>query len=382
MNGKKAFIIAANLVIGVFLIQTHLKPFPDMILKGAEQKAALRMPTASDIFGGKFQAAVDQWLKQHVGFRGFLIKCDNQINYSLFNEFSRNNSRKVVLGKDKYLYEQPYIDYYNRITRVPIHVLEAKAKSLKLLQDRLLRRNVRFLLLLTASKTSVYPEFLPDRFILRDNLDRNDDYRNFVPILKKHGVNYIDGRELLLQKKAAAEPNLYPTSGSHWSLYGSYFFTVSLIDRIEELLGKRLIHIGCRKVVRSREPVELDSDIARLGNILFTRSLFTEYLYPETYPVGGEGSYRPDVLMVGTSFCWNIIPHLEKNAFFSRLNFYYYFNTDHSFPAGRHDPIDRARVDWKGDIFTRDIILIEINEIAFPETGFGFTEEALRELDK
>ncbi|MBP7738232.1 MAG: hypothetical protein KA369_19815 [Spirochaetes bacterium] len=382
MNGKKAFIIAANLVIAIFVIQTHLKPFPDMVLKGAEQKIPLQMPTGADLFSGKFQAAVDQWLKQHVGFRGFFIKCDNQVNYSLFSEFSRNNPRKVVLGKDKYLYEQPYIDYYNRINQAKPEALEAKAVSLKLLQEKLLKKNVRLLLLITSSKTSIYPEFLPDRFILRDNLGKNDEYQNFLPVLRKHGINHIDGRELLLQKKAASEPNLYPTSGSHWSLYGSYFFTTALVDRIERLLGKRVTHIGCKKVARTREPLELDSDIARLGNILFTRSLFTEYLYPETYPVGGAGSYKPSMLMVGTSFCWNIIPHLEKNGFFSRLNFYYYFNTDHSFPAGRHDPIDKARVDWKGDIFKRDIILIEINEIAFNETGFGFIEEALRELDK
>jgi hypothetical protein len=65
------------------------------------------------------------------------------------------------------------------------------------------------------------------------------------------------------------------------------------------------------------------------------------------------------MLMVGTSFCWNIIPYLESNQAYSRLDFYYYFNTDYTYPGKIHRHIDRERVDWKRDIFSRDIVLID-----------------------
>jgi hypothetical protein len=377
MNGKKIFIVAANLFIIMLVLQTHLKPVKDMILSGAEQKAEIRKPSPSDLVKGKFQNSVEQWLKQNIGFRGFFVKLDNQINYSLFNEFSRNHPRKIILGKNKYLFEEPYVDGYNRKNLVPVQELEAKTSSLRQLQDQLLKRNVNMLLVITPSKATLYPEYIPERYIVRDNLSRQDNYEAMLPILKRYGVNFIDGRQIFLDLKRRSVPLLFTSSGSHWSLYGGYLFTEKLIERIERLLGKRLVHIKCRKIVPSREPIELDKDIARLGNILFTRTLFTEYLYPETYPDAPAGSYRPHILMVGTSFCWNIIPYLESSRVYSRFDFYYYFNTDFSFPGKIQTPIDRDHVNWERDVFTRDIILIEINEIALSEMGFGFIEAAL-----
>lgn len=382
MNGKKIFIVAANLFIILIVLQTHLKPFKDMILSGAEKKEAIQKPSLSDIFKGKFQISVEQWLKQNIGFRGFFVKLDNQINYSMFSEFSRNHPRKIILGKNKYLYEEPYIDSYNRINPIPLKDLEDTAASLKMLQDRLLKRNVRILLMITPSKATIYPEYIPERYILRDNLSTQDNYETLLPILKKNGIHFIDGRQMFLDLKHESVPNLFTTSGSHWSLYGGYLFTARLMERIEQLLGKRLVHIKCRRVIPSREPIELDKDIARLGNILFTRALFTEYIYPETYPDAPAGSYRPNILMVGTSFCWNIIPYLESSRVFSRFDFYYYFNTDYTYPGKIQRHIDRDRVDWEREIFTRDIILIETNEISLSECGFGFIETALQKTTR
>src|SRR3990172_236261 len=176
MIGKKIFIVAANLFIVLIVLQTHLKPVKDMILSGAEKKAAILKPSLTDLFKGKFQNSVEQWLKQNIGFRGFFVKFDNQINYSLFDEFSRNHPRKIILGKNKYLYEESYIDSYNRISPMPPGELEDKTASLKKLQDQLLKRNVRLLLMITPSKATVYPEYIPERYILRDNLSRQDNY--------------------------------------------------------------------------------------------------------------------------------------------------------------------------------------------------------------
>jgi hypothetical protein len=377
MNGKKIFIVAANLFIVLIVLQTHLKPIKDMILSGAEKKAVIQNPSLSDLFNGKFQNSLEQWLKQNIGFRGYVVKFDNQINYSLFNEFSRNHPRKIILGKNKYLYEEPYIDNYNRIHPIPQKELDAKTASLKKLQDLLLKRNVKLLLMITPSKATICPEYIPERYILRDTLSRQDNYETLLPILKKYAINFIDGRQMFLELKQKSVPNLFATSGSHWSLYGGYLFTARLMERIEQLLGKRLVHIACRKVIPSREPLDLDKDIARLSNILFTRTLFTEYLYPETYPDAPAWAYRPNILMLGTSFCWNIIPYLDANRVFSRFDFYYYFNTDFLYPGKIQSHIDRDRVNWERDIFTRDIILIEINEIALSEMGFGFIEAGL-----
>ncbi len=380
MTGKRTFFIIMGLLIALVLVQTHLRPFGDMFLSGAEGKKPIAAFTPSAFFNGTFQDTVEAWLKQHVGFRGFLIKLDNQINYSLFNEFSRNHPRRLILGKKLQLFEEPYIDLYNRVSVADHDALEKKVASLKLLQKSLKRRNITLMLIVTPSKTTIYPEYIPDRMVMTRNLDRKDSYQTLLPLLERHGINFIDGRKMFLELKREGERQLFPSSGTHWSLYGGYLFTARMITEMERMSGRRLARIASRGTVVSSEPIDLDKDIARLANVLFTRALFTEYLYPETRTDAPRGSWRPGVLIIGSSFCWNILHYLGAHGVFRPLDFYYYFNTAYSYPEKTRRPIDRERVDWRGKVLSRDFIILEVNEVAIGEMGYDFIETALRNL--
>lgn len=382
MKDKKIFIIAANVFIAVILVQTYFRPFKDMKLSGAEKKAVPGIPTIGDIIKGKFQNDIELWLKQNIGFRGTFVKTDNQINFSVFNEFSRSHPKKILLGKNLQLFEEPYIDVYNRLLTVPVPQIEKKAGDIQRLQEKLKARNVKFLLILTPSKATIHPEMIPDKYILAGAAEKKDNYQIIIPMLKQRGVNVLDGREMFLEMKKEGTTHLFPSSGSHWSLYGAYLFGTKMIQRMEQILGRRLVHMPMKKLIPSREPIDLDKDIARLGNILFTRSLFTDYVYPETYPDAPANAYRPDMLLVGSSFCWNFLKYFDQNRVFSRIDFFYYFNTDWVYPGMQRIPIDRAAINWNRDVLTKDIIIIEINEILIQEAGFGFVEAALSALDR
>ncbi|MBN2078702.1 MAG: hypothetical protein JW838_07030 [Spirochaetes bacterium] len=380
MTGKKIFLILTGSMVALVLIQTHLRPFGDMVLSGAEEKKPMSAPTLSGIINGTFQDSVEAWIKQHIGFRGFFVKLDNQINYSVFREFSSNHPRKLILGKDLQLFEEPYIDLYNRVAVADQGDLEKKVTSLKRLQESLRGRNVTLLLIVTPSKTTIYPEYIPDRMVMTKNLDRRDNYQTLLPLLERHGINFIDGRKMFLELKGEGEPQLFPSSGIHWSLYGAYLFTARMIAEMERMSGRRMARIVSRGTVARREPIDLDKDIARLANVLFTRALFTEYLYPVTHTDAPPGAWRPDVLIVGSSFCWNILHYLDAHGVFSPLGFYYYFNTAYSYPGKKRRPIDRERVDWRGEILSRNFVIIEVNEVAIGEMGYDFIETALRNL--
>jgi len=382
MKDKKAFIIAANVFVAVILIQTYFRPFDDMVLSGAEQKSRPGVPALNDIISGKFQNSIETWLKQNIGFRGTFVKTDNQINFSLFNEFSRSHPRKILLGNNRELFEEPYIDNFNRLTLLPLPVLVKKADDIQRLQEKLKARNVRFILLITPSKATIYPEAVPEKYILDHAAGKKDNYEIIVPMLEQRGVNIVDSREIFLDLKKKGTTHLFPSSGSHWSLYGGYLFGTKLIERMEQLFGQRMVRMRMKRLIPSREPIDLDKDIARLGNILFTRSLFTDYRYPATYPDAPANAFRPNALLVGSSFCWNLIQYLDQNNVFSRLNFYYYFNTDWVYPGRIRHAISRDSINWNRDVFTKDIIIVEINEIQMHEAGFGFIEAALNALDR
>ena len=203
-----------------------------------------------------------------------------------------------------------------------------------------------------------------------------------IPLLEKYGVNLLDGRSYFLDLKTQGVTDLFPSSGTHWSLFGAYRFTTALIGRMERLLGRRLVRIDSKQTIVSNEPIDLDKDVARLGNILFTRSLFTEYQYPVTSPDAGNGAFRPDMLLIGSSFCWNMLYYLDMNNACSHINFYYYFNSNYSYPGKQRITIDRDTIDWKREVLARDFVLIEINESQIHEAGFGFIERALQGLER
>lgn len=216
---------------------------------------------------------------------------------------------------------------------------------------------------------------------MKERLDRRDSYQVLLPLLERHRINYIDGRKLFLEMKRRGTPRLFPSSGSHWSLYGGYLFTDRMIAEMERLSGRRMARIASRGTITRKDPIDLDKDVARLANVLFTRALFTEYLYPVTRTDAPPGAWRPDVLMIGSSFCWNILHYLGAHGVFRPLDFYYYFNTAYSYPEKARRPIDRERVDWRGEVLSRDFIILEVNEVAIGEMGYGFIETALRHLE-
>ena len=65
------------------------------------------------------------------------------------------------------------------------------------------------------------------------------------------------------------------------------------------------------------------------------------------------------------------------NRTFSSLDFLYYFNTRYSYPGKKRSPIDRKSIDWEKTLRGRDIVLVEVNEVAMNETGYDFIETAL-----
>lgn len=381
MAGTKIFILILFLFAALVLVQTYLRPFPDMVLSGAEERRPMERLTASGFISRSFQDSVEEYFKKNTGFRGFFVKLDNQINYSIFREFSRNHPRRLILGKDLQLFEEPYVDLYNRIDVADSDELEKRVAALKLLQESLGRRNVSLLLIVTPSKTTIYPEYIPRRMVMKERLDRRDSYQLLLPLLERHGIRFIDGRKMFLEMKDRGIPQLFPSSGSHWSLYGAYLFTDRMIAEMERVSGRRMARISSRGTIERKNPIDLDKDVARLANVLFTRALFTEYLYPVTRTDAPGGAWRPDVLIIGSSFCWNILHYLGAHGVFRPLAFYYYFNTAYSYPEKTRRPIDRERVDWHGEVLSRDFVIIEVNEVAIGEMGYGFIETALRHLE-
>jgi len=370
--------------IGIFTLAKNIVGINDIRLTGLEVKGGFPKISVKSFWAGEFQTRLDKWISTKVGLRGAFVRLDNQINFSFFDEISSKYESKIILGKERWLYEKGYIDSLNHRDQHPQTFWEDKARLLKKLQVLLESNGIHFLFLITPSKATIYPEYIKDKYIIPKNSAEKSRYEKLVPLLQEYGVRYLDGHQYLLALKKRGPYPVYPSSGTHWSLYSSCYFTLELISTLESLTKQKMAKFQVDRIQITNRPFSFDKDLANLTNILFQKSLYgKEYYYPETsLPVSGENVFRPRMLFVGGSYLVVLFHYLEKHQVYSERDFYYYYKQNIKYPANTFNPIDRKNLDLKREILGKDIVVVETNETGLPALGYGFVEDALKALEK
>ena len=123
-------------------------------------------------------------------------------------------------------------DYCNPRPPIPLSLMESRVREIAELQDLLARRGVTFLLLITPSKAAIYPEYIPSN-LCHAGPSSNRGYYDFVPLLDKHHVNYVNGHVITEQATADREGSLVLPGGHTLELSWSLLYASS-IDRHTE----------------------------------------------------------------------------------------------------------------------------------------------------
>jgi hypothetical protein len=72
----------------------------------------------------------------------------------------------------------------------------------------------------------------------------------------------------------------------------------------------------------------------------------------------------------------------DKRKIFSFRDLFYYFRRSDQVPRGRKfEPLDMGKFDWEKEVLANDMIIIEANEAAIGNLGFGFVQAALNYLE-
>ncbi len=382
---KKTFLILLLVINSLIIIQTssHLLFEPNPV--GETLKTEIEPISAPSFLDGSFQSSLERWISENVGFRGFFIKSDNQLNFWLFREISSKYPSRIILGKDNWLFEKSYIDTYNRLDVVAPDKLERRVTDMRRLQDLLIKRGITFLYIITPSKASIYSEYIPDSFVIKKRKALKTNYDVIIPLLDRYGIHYLDGRlfSLALKKESLDQP--FPKSGTHWSYYNAYRFMETIIYKLEELSHRKMANITCTNILRSEKPINsTDADIGSLVNVFFPRAMYGTYYFPETKSDAGPGVFKPQMILVGGSFCFHLLEHINHSQI-SDMDFFYYFKRLYktSTPVfSEVGPIAEKDLDWEKEVFNRDVIIIENNEQSLTNIGHGFIEQALDHLQK
>lgn len=353
--------------------------FPEEELFGMTKEAIKPEFNFKNWLNMSFQKDFESWIDSKLGLRGYFIKTDNEINYLLFKEIHQKTHNKIIIGKDNYLFENSYIKSHIGRDYRDIPVLEERIQKLKKLQDKLSENKIAMIFLISPSKASFYPEKIPPELIY-ETADKNPEtnYNRIMPMLEKYEINYIDGLDVLLNKKDTSEYLLFSKSGTHWTRYGSCLVLGDIIKETDRQLNSKSRVPDCSEVKIFKEPLFEDRDLADLANLWNTERFDQELAYPQLKHETDIPN-KIDLLMIGDSFGWGLLKNVRESKGVTDYNFYYYFNSDYKEDGVARD-INKNPKDLKEFILSKNLLIIEANEIALNDIGFGFIEAALEAL--
>jgi hypothetical protein len=357
---------------------------------------------------GTFQQQYDQYYEDHIGYRNFFVRLNNQKDYSLF---SKANAGFVISGKDGVLFQEYYITNYLGEFFIGYDEHEEYIRKLKIVQHVLKKRGVNFLFVIAPGKASFFTEYIPDYYNLDEK--KTNNYDVFSKLLIENNINHIDCSQLFRDMKDTASYPLFPKAGTHWSGYGTTLAADTIFSYLEYMTQptqaerkeiKKLINsnpklskIDDTQIEKLYQPIDLvdfhsekgeltstdlrvtDDDIGKVLNLLWPIKHWDMY-YPKVV-FNDTNKNKPGVLIIGDSFAQSFYlfyPYYQTLFDMKRTNFWYY-NRVIDWPNYKGRVVNK---DLQKEYESVDYILFVCTEQNLNDPGFGFIDYAYNVYSK
>jgi hypothetical protein len=340
----------------------HEKPLKGAIIVPEKPKLSLK-----SWFDASFQEKYDDFLEQGIGFRPTLIRINNQVSYTLFDTALANS---VIIGKNKCLYEMNYIKAYEGIDFVGYQKINEQVSEARLLQETLEREGKHFLILFAPGKASFFPEYIPEQYRTRNRKATN--YEAYIKCCSDQGIHFIDYNSWFMSMKSTSKYPLYSRTGIHWSLYGVALAVDSLVKYMEKSASIDMVDFGWDNIEVTSKPRDTDNDIAEGMNLLFPISS-GKLAYPQLKFGNPKGKTKPNVLVVGDSYYWNIMGTGTAAQLFGDNNFWFYNREAYNpiWPKSK-DPKSLNILD---EIKRQQFVILIATEANLSKFAFGFLDD-------
>ena len=374
----KMLFVSTIAVMAIILMQTvtgivKLKP-----LHGAVTETEKPKLTFKSYADGTFQDSLENYCRNHSGFREWLIRAYNQYLWSCFKETS---NATIVCGKDGWLFEETHVrDYYESLMYKYADdndkmrkILETEVQRFKKVQELLEEHNIHLFLVIAPCKDAIYPEYLPKNatYLRPDGLHAYDYYKKRFD---ETGVNYIDFVSLFRNIKDSVDYPLFPSCGTHWSNIASVYAFDSILRYMEVLGNQNLINldIGDRYQAETRDP---DNDLEIILNLAFPIKSRPN-IYADVGIRKDSTAVKPNFLIVGDSYYFNIAGSTPIWEIFQKYIYWYYNSTIY----GDDEHTSTLEVDYEQELMRPDYIMLIYNPVTLYEFSSYFLPRALLHL--
>ncbi len=310
---KRTILFLILLLLAFPAFQKRFGPVSSKPLSGVFTSAPKPVMTTTTWMNGTFQDQYRQYLDDSVGFKPEFVRLFNQVEFSLF---AIPHAERVIVGKHNELFASGYIRGYLGQDFPGENFIDEKVRMLKFVQDFLWqKKRILVVVIIPPDKGSFYPEFIPDRFLRMKRHQTGRDY--FTRKASKVGVNVLDFNPFFLAMKDTSRYRLIPTTGVHWSDYGSYLAADSAIRYFEARTGFTLPRMVLDSIVTSMQPRHNDADINSTMNLIWDAP-HLPLAYPCFHFVSDSAKPKPAALFIADSFVWGwwdqpIIQHIFSN---------------------------------------------------------------------
>lgn len=354
--------IAAYVVLALLPLTAMLTGWRGLRLNG--ERAAVSKPKLS--FGAvrqeRFQPKADEWFQRNLGLAGTSITVDNSILYHVFREAKHGSTVRV--GRDGVLFIEDDLNYYNKygIRITGPDYLDALAIRLAALQRALAAQGKALVPVIVPSKTSIYRDQVPPTWAAELGALRPTDvltYQALTLALAAHGVRYVDARAFILKRPEPLQI-LWGPQSRHWSNYTGCLIISEVATAYAELTGKPRPPVTCELAFRKPWRTSTYLDLLRLLNALRTPSIVRQE--PGVAHAPPPPGPRPSVLMIGTSFCWQLAEELRTSELWSGIYLNYYNSFFYRISDMAEERLKQGSPLWREGTLDKDLYLLDLFE--------------------
>lgn len=188
----------------------------------AENRTLASFPFSINSETGKIsstKSAVENWLSDNIGFRNEFVKLYSNIKINLLGLLPGD---KVIKGQDDWFFYTADNNIEIATGEYPLTESDLKkiAEYQQQISDYYRSAGKKYILMLTPSKVSIYPEYLPmyDEALEETPVDIVTEY------LREHtDVAVYNSKDVLLTAKNEGVGRLYHKTDTHWNELGSYY---------------------------------------------------------------------------------------------------------------------------------------------------------------
>jgi hypothetical protein len=321
---------------------------------------------------GTFQQKFDKFYEEHIGFRNYMFRLNNQLTFSLFGETS---AFATVIGKDNVLFQSNYIASLNGQDFVGTAEIRNRLNQLEMVIDTLKSKGIEFMLVIAPGKASIYREYIPESL---GNIESDStNYQVLIREMKGRDIPFLDLRSFFETMKDTASFPLFPRTGTHWSGYGVALAADTMFEMMEKNLGVDLVDYTVGPGYTTHDSMRYtDEDIGDAMNLFWKIPNWDmHYCNVQFGPV--QNKVRPKVLSISDSFqqsFWGFYPFWQTLTSEESSVWYYYKEV--GWPES--GPGFLAPVGTKNlmtEVEGRNMLVILCTEQNVSDLGFGIIED-------